>query len=352
MHDFLSQTFYGNTILQWAIAFGIMIATLIVAKTAYWICGGILRRLTAKTATKLDDLLLDMVEEPLVLAITIGGVWYALSTLHFSEKVQGWLGRGLEFVLVLAVTWCVARVLDALFQEYLAPLAEKSETDLDDLLLPIVRRATHLAVWSIGIIVALNNAGYNVGALLAGLGIGGIALAMAAQDTVSNVFGGLTVFTDQPFKLNDRVRVAGFDGFIREIGLRSTRLQTLDGTIVTIPNKTFAGTPVENITLEPSRKVVLNLGLTYDTTPEAVEHAMKILDEIASEHASLEPTSLISFNGFGDFALNVLFIYYIRSGEDILKTQSEVDLAILRRFNEAGLDFAFPTQTILTQPAG
>lgn len=351
MHDILSETFYGNTILQWAIAFGIMIASLVVAKTAYWICGGILRRLTAKTATKLDDLLLDMVEEPLVFAITIGGVWYALATLRFTERVQGWFVRGMQFLLVLAVTWCVARILDALFQEYLAPLAEKSQTDLDDLLLPIVRRATRAAVWSIGIIVALNNAGYNVGALLAGLGIGGIALAMAAQDTVSNVFGGLTVFTDQPFKLNDRVRVAGFDGFIREIGLRSTRLQTLDGTIVTIPNKTFADTPVENITLEPSRKVVLNLGLTYDTTPEAVENAMKILEEIVGEHASLESNSLISFNGFGDFALNVLFIYYIRSGEDILKTQSEVDLAILRRFNEAGLDFAFPTQTILTQAA-
>jgi MscS family membrane protein len=206
-----------------------------------------------------------------------------------------------------------------------------------------------MAIWAIGVIVALNNAGYDVGALIAGLGIGGLALAMAAKDTVSNIFGGFTIFTDRPFTINDRVKVAGYDGVIREIGVRSTRLETLEGRVVTIPNSKFSDTPVENVTLEPSRKVSVNLGLTYDTTPEKMKQAMEILKEIANNHESLEEKVLLSFNAFGDFAMNILFIYYIKSGADILAAQSDINMAILDRFNGAGLEFAFPTQTLYTK---
>jgi len=187
-----------------------------------------------------------------------------------------------------------------------------------------------------------------VGAVLAGLGIGGLALAMAAKDTVSNIFGGFTIFTDRPFSLNDRVKVAGFDGTITEIGIRSTRLRTLAGTEVTIPNSTFSGSAVENVSAEPSRKVVVNLGLTYDTTPEGMEQAMAILRSVAEADEDLEENVLISFNAFGDFALNILFIYYITKGADILSVQTRLNLEILRRFNAAELEFAFPTQTLYT----
>ncbi|MDX1584661.1 MAG: mechanosensitive ion channel, partial [Thermoanaerobaculia bacterium] len=109
----------------------------------------------------------------------------------------------------------------------------------------------------------------------------------------------------------------------------------------------FSDAPVENVSREPSRKILLNLGLTNDTPPEQIERAMEILREIAEEHGSVEENIMTSFNSFGDFSLGILFIYFIRSGEDILQTQTDVNLAILRRFNEEGLDFAFPTQTIL-----
>ncbi len=194
----------------------------------------------------------------------------------------------------------------------------------------------------------LNNAGYDVAAVLAGLGIGGIALAMAAKDTVSNVFGGFTIFTDRPFKINDRIKVGGFDGNVSEIGIRSTRLRTLAGTLVTIPNSTFSDTAVENVTAEPSRKVSLNLGLTYDTTPEAMEQAMELLREIAAANPNLEEKVVIGFNQFGDFALNLMMIYYIKSGADIVVTQTEINMEILRRFAARNLEFAYPTQTLYT----
>ncbi len=145
------------------------------------------------------------------------------------------------------------------------------------------------------------------------------------------------------------MKVAGYDGFIREIGVRSTRLETLEGRIVTIPNSTFSDSPVENVSAEPSTKVVLNLGLTYDTTTDQMSRAMTLLKAIATKNENLEEKVLTFFNAFGDFAMNILFIYYIKPGTDISGTTTDVNMAILTEFNQAGLDFAFPTQTVYTK---
>lgn len=352
MTEFLAKSFYGNTVFQWLVALSIILAAALVGRALYWVFKNVLRRLTDKTPGKLDDIILDMVEEPIVLAATILGFWLGISRLELSEGMEARVGYVMKGVIILSVAWLVARLVDSLIRAILVPLAEKSENDLDDQLLPILRRGTKTLIWALGIVVALNNAGIEVGPIIAGLGIGGLALAMAAKDTVSNVFGGFTIFTDRPFGLNDRIRFGGFDGSVAEIGLRSTRIKTLAGTQVTVPNAKFADTPVENVSREPSRKVVLNLGLTYDTGPEQMQEAMDTLREIAAGNESLEEDVTIGFNAFGDFAMNVLFVYYIKKDEDIIGTQTAVNMAILTRFNAQGLDFAFPTQTILHQPAG
>jgi MscS family membrane protein len=312
------------------------------------VCSKVLRKLTNRTDTTLDDIVLDLIEEPIVFAFAVVGIWFGLGQLQLPETVDAWIWKSIQFLIVLSVTWLISRLLNSLFTLFLAPLAEKSENDLDNQLLPIVRKGTTFTVWSLGIIVALNNAGYDVAAVLAGLGIGGIALAMAAKDTVSNVFGGFTIFTDRPFKINDRIKVGGFDGSVSEIGIRSTRLRTLAGTLVTIPNSTFSATAVENVSEEPSRKVSLNLGLTYDTTPDAMERAMDLLRGVASSNPNLEEKVIVGFSQFGDFALNITMIYYITSGADITATQTDINMEILRTFADEGLEFAFPTQTLYT----
>ncbi len=349
--DILSRTFYGNTAFRWLMALTIVVGAIVVGKLLYWISGNIIKKFTEKTKTRIDDIIIDMVEEPIVFIISFAGVWYGMHTLVLPEVVQRIMANLLHFAVILTIAWLLSRLIESFYREYLIPIAERTETDLDDQLLPIVRRGTKIAIWSVGGIVALNNAGYDVGALIAGLGIGGLALAMAAKDTVSNVFGGFTIFTDRPFKLNDRVQVAGFDGVIKEIGVRSTRLQTSEGRIVTIPNSKFSETPVENVSLEPSRKVVLNLGLTYDTTPEKMKQAMDILKEIAAKTSDIEEKVRISFNAFGDFSMNILFIYYIKKGADILGVMTDINMAILNQFNNAGLEFAFPTQTLYNKQA-
>jgi len=346
---FFTKTFYGNTVGDWLVALLIIVAAVILGKVLYWFLKNVVSKFTASTKTKLDNIILDMVEEPVVFAIIIAGIWYGLKTLALSEGFEIWVTKIYYILIFINIGWLLTRLFDSLVENYVVPIAEKSKTDLDDQVLPIVRKGIKLVIWVVAIIVGLNNAGYDVAALLAGLGIGGLVFALAAQDTVANLFGGFTVFADKPFKLNDRVKINGFDGTIKEIGIRSTRLVTLEGRMVTIPNKIFTGTPTENVSSEPKRKVSLNLGLTYDMGVTEIELAMKILRDIAEKNENIEGDPLVGFNQFGDFALNVLFIYYIKKGAGILDTQTEVNMEILKQFNENKLEFAFPSQTIFTK---
>lgn len=349
MKEFFSKEFYHNTVGEWAIALLILFGSFVLAKLIYWIFGNIIKRFTKGTKTKIDDIIVDMLEEPIVLGMTIFGLWYGFRQLVFPDSIDTWINTVYHVMIAITVTWLIARLVDAIIREYLVPLAEKTESTMDDQMIPVIQKGLRAVIWILGIIVALNNAGYNVGALLAGLGIGGLAMAMAAKDTVSNIFGGITIFTDKPFKINDRVKLNGFDGTITEIGIRSTRLKTLAGRIVTIPNSKFTDGMVENVSVEPSRKVSLNLGLVYDTPAAKMEEAMELLKDIAKANPALEENPVIGFNNFGDFALGILFIYYIKSGEEILGTQTAINLAIMRKFEENGLEMAFPTQTIYSK---
>ncbi len=344
--EIIINTYYGNTIYMWAIALLIVVGAFVIGKSLYWIIGNIIKKITSKTKTKLDDIIIDMIEEPIMFAIVLAGMWYALSTLVISEGAQAIVTKGFHFAITLNIAWLIARLFNAIFEEYVKPFADKTESDFDDQILPLVRKGIITTIWILGIIVALDNAGYKVGPLLAGLGIGGIALAMAAKDTIANIFGGFTIFTDKPFKIRDRIKIDSYDGTVEEIGLRSTRLRTLTGTQVTIPNAMFAENPVENITREPTRKITLNLGLTYNTTPEKMEKAQKILREIATKSKLVDDNFKISFTTFGDFSLGILFMYYIKKDSDILEAQNTINLEILRQFNKEKLSFAFPTQTI------
>jgi MscS family membrane protein len=346
MKEFLAKEFYYNTVTDWGITLLIILGAVIAGKIVYWFFGNVIKKLTSKTKTKIDDIIVDMIEEPVVLALTIVGLWYGLHRLNFPEEWYDWMGKVYHILIAINITWLVARLIDAIIEEYIVPLTEKTESDFDDQIIPVVRKGLKSTIWALGIIIALNNAGYDVTALIAGLGIGGLALAMAAKDSVANIFGGLMIFTDKPFKVGDRIKINGFDGTISEVGLRTSRMVTLEGRLVTIPNSQFTGNMVENVSAEPTRKVILNLGLTYDMNAEQMEKGITLLKEIGSNNSDLEGDILVSFNAFGDFSLGILFIYYIKKDSDILDTQTAINIEILKKFGENGLDMAFPTQTI------
>lgn len=346
MKEFWAKEFYHNAIYDWGITLLIILSAVVVGKIIYWFFGSVIKKITSKTKTKIDDIIVDMIEEPVVLALAIFGMWYGLHRLNFTESWYQFMGNVYHALIVINITWLVARLIDAIIQEYIVPLTEKTESTLDNQIIPVVRKGLRSVIWIIGIIVALNNAGYDVGALIAGLGIGGLALAMAAKDSVANIFGGIMIFTDKPFKVGDRIKINGFDGTITEVGIRTSRMRTLEGRLVTIPNSLFTGDMVENVTAEPSRKVILNLGLTYDMKANQIEKGIKILKEIAASNNDVNDDFLVSFNAFGDFSLGIIFIYYIKKDSNILNTQTAINLEILKQFNANELEMAFPTQTI------
>ena len=345
--EVLHQEFYGNSILNWAIAVGILIFSFVVVKMLYWIFSNVIRRLTSKTKTSLDDVLIDKLEKPLTYLVLILGYWISIHYLVFKEEVELVLENTAYFLLVIDVTAILSRIVDALITEIIMPISEKSDSSFDNQLIPVIQKGVRSIIWILGIIIGLDNIGFDITAMIAGLGIGGLALALAAQDSVKNIFAGIMIFLDKPFRIKDRIQVDGFDGIVEEVGLRSTRLRTLEGRIVTIPNSRFTDNSVTNVTSQPTLKVKLNLGLTYDTDEVQMQKAIDILEDIVKNQEAITDDYAAGFNGFGDFSLNILFIYYVKPDSHWLDTQTLVNKEILRRFNKEGLEFAFPTQTIL-----
>ena len=344
--EFLDQEFYGNSLYNWLISLGILIGSFILVKILYWIFSNVFKRITSKTKTNIDDLLLDKLEKPLTYLVLIGGYWIAIHFLKFNDTISSVLENVAYLALVLDITTIFSRIFDALISEVIMPLSEKSESSFDNQLIPVIQKGVRSIIWVLGIIIGLDNIGFDITAMIAGLGIGGLALALAAQDSVKNIFAGIMIFLDKPFRLNDRIQINGHDGSVEEVGLRSTRIRTLEGRIVTIPNCTFTDNSVINVTSQPALKVKLNLGLTYDTNEEQMQNAINILEEIVKDQPQIKDDFAAGFNGFGDFSLNILFIYYVKPEGHWLDTQTLVNKEILRRFNKEGLEFAFPTQTI------
>ena len=346
--DILTKTYYNNTIGDWMIALALIGVSIILARIAYSIIGKYFKKYTARTESKLDDILVDMLEEPLVFALIIIGIWYSLQTLHLSTAIEDVIGKAYYILIVFDVAWFIVRLIDVMIEQYLVPFVRGTETKLDDQLLPIIRKGMKASIWILAILVALNNAGYNVGAILASLGIGGLAFALAAKDTVANLFGSLTIFLDEPFEIGDRIIINGYDGVVEEVGLRSTRLRLLNGRIITMSNSSMTNSPTENISSEPSRQITLDLGLTYDTDEEKMQQAMDILQDVITKNNLVENKVTTAFMSFGDFSLNIRLIYYIKKGSCFYESQSRVNMEILKRFNQEKLEFAFPTQTIFT----
>lgn len=328
-------------------ALGIALGVWLASKLLYWVSANVLRKAASRTRTELDDLLLDTLQQPLILLFTLMGFLVAYHQLSFPEGIDLWMNRAYHASVTLSVTWLFARIVDALIREYLLPYAQRSDTRLDDHLIPMARRGLRAVIWILGVIVALNNAGYNVGALLAGIGIGGLALAMAAKDTIANIFGGITVLTDKPFLIGDRIKINGYDGIVTEVGIRSTRIRTLEGPVLVVPNFKFTDSMLENVSQEEGRRIKHTIGLTYSTPPDKMEEALAILHAIIDESQDvLMENRWLTFNAYADFSMNITFICFIRKEADIPATQTRISMEILKRFNAAGLDFAFPTRTV------
>lgn len=335
----LTKTFYGNTVLDWIYASLIIITAVVLGRALYWLIGKTIKRLAAKTRTRLDDILVDMLEEPIVFAVIICGIWYGLRVLTLADATRGIVDKAVDALLILNVAWLITRVFDALIKEYLIPFAQKTKSDLDDHLVPIISKGIKVSVWTIALIMAMDNAGYDVFSIMAGLGIGGLAFALAAQDTVGNFFGSIAIFLDKPFKVGDRIQVRGFDGVVTAVGLRSTRIRTrYEGRIVTIPNQLVAKDDVVNVESEHGRQVFSVYRLTPDMNDEQITGAMELLKKIARSDEDTQEKVVSGFFAITEYSRDIMLLYWVKPDASNLQTRTRINLEIVRQFKENNIE--------------
>jgi MscS family membrane protein len=343
---FLKDTYFGNTIWQYLLFFGTIIVGFILGKLFYYFSKTQLRKLAGKSETKLDDYLIDIIEEPIVVLIVTISVWLGQYFLVLNAAAEKFFDNVVVVMLAMTITWFALRLFDTLITLYVEPLVEKSESKLDDQILPLVRKAIKIVVLILAAIVVLSNLGYDILSILAGLGIGGLAIALAAQDAVKNIIGGFSIFWDKPFQIGDWVEIAGKSGAISEVGLRSTRIRTIDETTVVIPNSTVANSTIENYSTRTARRMTLNIGLTYETTADKMDEAMQVIeDTIKQVNGTRDDDILIRFVNFGAFSLDLEVVYWITNMSDWKMIVHNVNMGLKRNLDEAGVDMAFPTET-------
>jgi MscS family membrane protein len=325
----------------------------IIGKTANFVIENYLKRFAQKTSSKLDDAIIEALRGPLVAAALLAGFYFGFSnTTLIDAATKAFLFNIIQTLFLLDLAWFLIRIFDAVVKLFLVPLAQKSASKLDDQMIGIVSKVGKILILIIVIAVILSESGYDVTALIAGLGIGGVALAFAAQATIADVFGGLSIFTSKPFVIGDYIEFGSVQGTVKEIGVRYTRLEDPNGRIITIPNTTITKENVIDWTTEPSRRVVVNLGLVYGTSAKKIEEAQEILREIVRSNPNCEEKTYLSFNQYKDSSLNVLLIYFVKVSDTedryqrMLETQNAVNLEIKKRFEKAKIGFAYPTQTV------
>jgi len=349
INEILTQTYFGNTIMQYLLFLGVIVGGIILGKIFYWLSTNFIRLFTKKTKTNLDDLLVQYLEKPVMFLIFILGFFYGIKFLTLSEAGILRLDNITEILVTLNIAWFLTGFIDAFLENYLKPMAAKSKTDLDDHLLPIVRKLIKFVIWAITLIMIISKFGYDVSSLVAGLGIGGLAFALAAKDLLGNLFGGVAILADKPFKLRDRIKIGDIDGVVSEIGMRTMQIKTFGGTIITVPNSKVVDSVVENVTKEKARRMVVTLGLEYDTPPLKMEKAKKILMDILKKEKELvHEDSSVYFTNFGASSLDLRVVYWItKEGlKDYWGIQDRINMKILSEFNKAKLGFAYPSQTI------
>lgn len=344
----LEYEFWGNTLENWGISIIIIAVTIILAKLIAYFVKKVLVPYSQKTKNRLDDIIVGSIEQPIIFGIVLLGMWIAIHRLVYPDNFVKAVDAAYKILIVLNITWLFARLISSLIDVFWTNHPRGAETHkVSTKMVPVVKRTLLVLVWIVGIIMALSNVGVNISALLGTLGIGGIAFALAAQDTIKNIFGAFTLLTDKPFTIGDTIKVDAFEGTIVDVGVRSTKMLTYDKRIVTFPNYKISDASIENISTEPMRRVVMKLGLTYDTTPEKMKEALGILLDMPNRVQYVSKEGIVAnFSDFMDSSMTITFIFFIEKGGDIGKTGSNVNMEILSSFNKAELSFAFPSQTV------
>jgi len=345
---FLHQKFLENEILDWAIAILIAISVLVILKIVKSLIVNRLRALAIKTETDIDDLIVDLLGRTHFILFLLISVYFGSKTLSLPDSVDN-LIRSLAIIAFLmqiaiwgsaVITYCITRYA-----------REKMKVD--------AASATTISafgfigkwvLWSIIILLSLDNLGFDINALIAGLGIGGIAIALAAQSIIGDLFASISIVLDKPFVVGDFIIVDELMGTVENIGLKTTRVRSLFGEQIVFSNNDLLSSRVRNYKRMMSRRIIFSLGVIYQIPYEKLAAIPSMIKEIIESNDNVR-FDRAHFKEYGDFSLNFEIVYYMLVPEYnmYMDTQESINLAIFKKFEKEGIEFAYPTQTLFVE---
>jgi len=332
------------------VSFGILGVSWVAAKIILYILTHWAPKFTRFTSSDLDDRIIESVKNPVYFIIILTGLYIAVARLPLSAKVKS-IADGIIFVMgVIIVIALALKVTDTIIEWYAREIASKTESTVDDQLIPLVEKIVNIFIFVMGLITVLKHFGYDVLSLLTALGVGSLAIGLAAKETLTNMLSGFTLMVDRPFGIGDRIELTGGQvGDVLDIGLRSTKIMTPEQNVLVVPNAELVNTKVVNLSFPtPKTRNNITVGVAYGSD---IEKAKNIMKECALSVTSVvkEPAPDVFFTKFGDFSLELMLVYTTEKFGDKVPSQDAINMLILKRFQENGIEIPFPTRVVYSK---
>lgn len=344
MEDFLNQIYFGNTILKYIEAIGIFILVLILVKIFQLIVLRRLKKWAEKTKTTIDDFILNGIKKSIVPILYYSAIYFAARSLNLSDAVRSIFDVSSIVVVTIFIIRLITSTLDYSIKSY---SIKQDAADQKAKQLKSISALARIVIWSVGLIFLLDNLGFDISAVVAGLGIGGIAVALAAQSILGDLFSYFIIFFDKPFELGDYIKVGDKNGTVEHIGIKTTRIRSLSGEQLVFSNTDLTSSRLHNFKKLQRRRKVFMLGVIYETPAEKLKMIPDIVKDIITEEEKSD-YDRGHFKSFGDFSLNFEFVYYVLSPDyaTYMDTQHNINMKIFNKFKEEGIEFAYPTQLV------
>jgi MscS family membrane protein len=345
--DSINQFFSSQ---EWGMIFLVILVTLILHHSISFLIKKI-TYLAGKTKTTLDDIIINHSIKPMRNYVTLYGATLLVEILKLPIEPINFdniFTTILKVAFVINSVWLAIGITDTI-GGYFFRKAIKTSSKIDEQLLPIFRKTMRFFIYLLGVVYGIQMLGYSISALVTGLGIGGLAVAMAAKDTLSNLFGSIMIFVDRPFKLGDWITVNGEEGVVEEIGFRSTRIRTFAKTVISLPNSSVVMNSINNYSRMPKRRIKMTIGLTYSSSVDQMEKVTNSIEDYLKNSELVHPDQImVNFTNFGSSSLDIFIYFFTRTTHwsEYLSARQTINLSIMKIVEEQGLSFAFPTQTL------
>jgi small-conductance mechanosensitive channel len=345
MNQILLQEYFGNTVQQYVVALSIIIGGILLVRLFRRRLLNQIKKWTEKTETKLDDYIISVIEKFGLPILTFVVIYFGLSYLTFSEKAD----KILDNAMVVVVTIYMIRLFSAMIRITLESFISKQEGGQEKLKqLNGIMLIVNVLIWAVGLLFLFDNLGYNVTTIVAGLGIGGIAIALAAQNILGDLFNYFVIFFDRPFEVGDFITVDDKKGTVEHIGIKTTRLLSVNGEQLAFSNSDLTKSRIHNFKRMNRRRIVFTLNVVYETSFEKLQQIPNLIRDIITiqEHATFDRAH---FAKYGSYSLDYEIVYFIESSDynEYMSIQQAINLSIFKAFAEHGIGFAYPTQTVL-----